>query len=99
MVVTHYFLVGAGLPCRQLEVLPSQDEEQEEGQHEELPVPHCHQEDLRRRRNKISNGLKHSLDLVKSLADGYRFFALGVLKSRRHLQQLLISWNPYYAQR
>lgn len=74
MVGTHYFLVGAGLPCRQLEVLPSQDEEQEEGQHEELPVPHRHQEDLRRQRNKISNGLKHSLDLVKSLADGYRIF-------------------------
>lgn len=69
MVVTHYFLVGAGLPCRQLEVLPSQDEEQEEGQHEELPVPHRHQEDLRRQRNKISNGLKRSLDLVESLAD------------------------------
>lgn len=60
--VTHYFLVGAGLPCCQLEVLPSQDEEQEEGQHEELAVPHRHQEDLRRQRNKISNGLKHSLD-------------------------------------
>lgn len=48
MVVTHYFLVGTGLPGGELEVLPSDDEEEEERQHEELPVPHRHQEDLRR---------------------------------------------------
>lgn len=48
VVVTHYFLVGAGLPCSELEVLPSDDEKEEEGQHEELPVPHRHKEDLRR---------------------------------------------------
>lgn len=50
--VTHNFLAGAGLPRGQLEVLPPEDEEQEEGQHEELPVPHRHQEDLRRRREQ-----------------------------------------------
>lgn len=47
-IVTHYFLVGGGLPCSELEILPSDYEEEEEGQHEELPVPHCHKEDLRR---------------------------------------------------
>lgn len=46
--VTHQVLAGAGLPCRELEVLPSDEQEQEERQHEELPVPHRHQEDLKR---------------------------------------------------
>lgn len=45
---THYFLVGADLPGSDLEVLPSDDKKQEERQHEELPVPHRHKEDLRR---------------------------------------------------
>lgn len=46
--VTHEVLVGAGLPRRELEVLPSNEQEQEQGQHEEIPVPHCHEEDLRK---------------------------------------------------
>lgn len=48
--VTHQVLAGAALPRGELEVVPSQQQQQEEGQHEELPVPHRHQEDLRRRR-------------------------------------------------
>lgn len=48
VAATHYFLDGAGLPCSELEVQPSDDEKEEEGQHEELPVPHRHEEDLRK---------------------------------------------------
>lgn len=45
--VTHQVLVGVGFPCRELEVLASNEQEEEEGQHEKLPVPHRHDEDLR----------------------------------------------------
>ena len=48
VLVTHHVLAGAGLPRRELEVVPADEQEQEEGQHEELPVPHRHKEDLRR---------------------------------------------------
>lgn len=48
VLVTHQVLVGVGLPCRELEVVPANDQKQEEGKHEELPVPHRHKEDLRR---------------------------------------------------
>lgn len=43
---THQVLVGVGLPCIQLEIVPANEQKQEEGQHKELPVPHCHKEDL-----------------------------------------------------
>ena len=46
--VTHQVQVCAVLPPSELEVLPAKEQKQEEGQHEELPVPHRHKEDLRR---------------------------------------------------
>lgn len=49
MLIAHQVLVGAVLPRRELEVVPSEEQKQEEGQHEELPVPHRHQEDLKGR--------------------------------------------------
>lgn len=71
VVVTHDFLVGAGLPGGELEVLPSDDEEEEERQHEELHVPHRHQEDLRRQSTgpAFTNDLsetKHPVDLSRA---------------------------------
>lgn len=48
VLVTHQVLVGAGLPRGELEVVPADEQKQEEGQHEELKVPHRHKEDLRR---------------------------------------------------
>lgn len=46
--ITHQVLVGVGLPCGELEVVPADEQKQEEGQHEKLAVPHRHKEDLRR---------------------------------------------------
>lgn len=48
VLVTHQVLVGTGLPFGEVEVVPDDEQKQEEGQHEELPVPHRHQEDLTR---------------------------------------------------
>lgn len=45
-LVTHQVLVEVGLPRSELEVVPADEQKQEEGQHEELPVPHRHKEDL-----------------------------------------------------
>lgn len=46
IISTHKLLVGTGLPFS--EVLPSDEQKQEEGQHEELPVPDHHKENLGR---------------------------------------------------
>lgn len=48
VLVTYEVLVRAALPCTELKVLPSNEQKQEEGQHEELPVPYRHNKDLRR---------------------------------------------------
>lgn len=48
VVVSHQVLVGTGLPRSELEVVPTNEQKQEQRQHEELPVPHRHKEDLRR---------------------------------------------------
>lgn len=60
MLIAHQVLVGAGLPCRDLEVVPSEEQKQEEGQHEELPMPHRHQEDLRGRDGGDTTALTQS---------------------------------------
>lgn len=48
VLITYEVLVRTGSPCTELKVLPSNEQKQEEGQHEELPVPYRHEEDLRR---------------------------------------------------
>lgn len=48
MSITHQVLVGRGLPLGEKEIVPADEQKQEERQHEELPVPHGHQEDLTR---------------------------------------------------
>lgn len=65
--VTHQVLAGTAFPHGELKVVPSKQQQQEEGKHEELPVPHRHQEDLRRRRRDTS-----SADLCGSLISAGR---------------------------
>lgn len=56
--ITHQVLVGDE-PCRgELEVVPADEQEQEEGQHEELKVPHRHQEDLKERRQNSTRRVR-----------------------------------------
>lgn len=52
--ITYQVLAGSALPHGELEVVPPKQQQQEEGKHEELPVPHRHQEDLRRKRRDTS---------------------------------------------
>lgn len=48
VLIAYQVLVVAGPSCWELEVVPAYEEKQEEGKHEEFPVPHCQEEDLRR---------------------------------------------------
>lgn len=68
--VTHQVLAGSALPHGDLEVLPSEQQQQEEGKHEELPVPHRHQEDLRRRRRRDTSSAHPCGSLISAGRDG-----------------------------
>ena len=65
-LITHQVLVGASLSCSELDVVPADEQKQEEGQHEELPVPHCHKEDLKRQSMKHHIILQHLTPVYKS---------------------------------
>ena len=52
---THKILIDSSRGL--LEVVPWDEENEEEGQHVELPVPHRHQEDLKERSEQKGTGV------------------------------------------
>lgn len=59
---THQVLTVAGHAWCDVEVVPANEQEEEERQHEQLPKPHCHHKYLRQREHQTGdeNHKQHS---------------------------------------
>lgn len=69
---THQVLTGAGHAWCDVEVVPANEQEEEEGQHEQLPKPDCQHKYLREReRDGIKQGMRIPDSTVGNAAHTY----------------------------